>query len=277
MELTTAQETGTGDEAPVMDEQDGLSQERTIALILERSKRTNRTVPIRRSFLQQAASAASASGRKTPGPLRTLVSKKQERPLDIYLLLAAVTGAGDYSATDWSTTWARSVGLFDENTGGAAVSRAWKALKDLQLVSTSRGEGRKTKVTKLLEDGTGRPYKQPGDSPYFQLPFEYWEKGFNTKLSLPGKAMLLIALSLRKTEFSLVHARIQDWYGINPQTVAKGINELIEHHVLEQSGLEWFDTLHTRSGRGSRPLYQFQDPFVPIGLDTPAQETPSEQ
>lgn len=258
-------------------EQGGLSQERTIELILARSKRTTRTVPIRRVFLQQDGPGTSARDRKIPGPLRSLVAKKQERPLDIYLLLAAVTGAGDYSATDWSTTWARSVGLFDENTGGAAVSRCWKALKDLKLVTTERGVGRRTKVTKLLEDGSGQPYRQPGDGPYFPLPFAYWETGLNTKLTLPGKAMFLIALSLRSLEFSLVQARIHEWYGINPQTVAKGINELIEHDVLEQSRLEWFDTLHTRSGKGSRPLYRFKAPFTPIGLDVPAQETSSEQ
>ncbi|MFJ6501670.1 hypothetical protein [Streptomyces virginiae] len=276
MELTTGQEPGISGEATELDaEQSGLSQGRTIELLLERSKRANRTVPIRRTFLQQVA-PGSSSNEKIPGPLRTLVSKKQERPLDIYLLLAAVTGAGDYSATDWSTTWARSVGLFDENTGGAAVSRTWKALKDLNLVSTERGEGRKTRVTKLLEDGTGLPYRKPGDGPYFQLPFEYWGEGFNTKLSLPGKAMLLIALSLRKPEFALVHAKIQEWYGINTQTVAKGIGELIEHGALEKSGMELYETLHTRSGKGSRPLYRFQAPFILTGLPMPAKETSSE-
>ncbi|MFI8392936.1 hypothetical protein [Streptomyces sp. NPDC085540] len=202
------------------------------------------------------------------------MARKQERALDVYLLFGAVTPSGDFSATEWSTSWARSLGIFDEKTGGAAVSRAWRALKDLKIVATTRGDGRRTKVTKLLEDGTGEPYEPPGTTgaPYFQLPFAYWENGLNTKLSLPGKAMLLIALSLRKSEFPLVHTTIHDWYGINKQTVAKGIQELIEHKVIDQSSEQWYETLQTRSGVGRRPLYRFTDPFTQPGLGKRAEQ-----
>ncbi|MFJ6355036.1 hypothetical protein ACIQKB_36965 [Streptomyces sp. NPDC092046] len=260
MELTESQmeDAAAGDGAPA-----GPNQERTIALFLEQSRRANRTVPIRRSFLQQ-----SGPGMTAPAPMRVLVARKQERVLDVYLLFAAVTASKDYSATEWSTSWARSLGIFDEKTGGAAVSRAWRALKELRIVATARGDGRRTKVTKLVEDGTGRLYEPPGATadPYFQLPFAYWEEGLNTKLSLPGKAMLLIALSLRKYEFPLVHARIHDWYGINKQTVAKGIHELLAHGVIDQSGEEWYETLQTKSGTGRRPLYKFTAPFTQPGL-----------
>ncbi|MFJ9683995.1 hypothetical protein ACIRP2_39290 [Streptomyces sp. NPDC101194] len=262
MELTDSQmeDAGEGNGAPV-----GPNQERTIALFLEQSRRMNRTVPIRRSFLQQ-----QGRGEKTQAPMQVLVTRKQERALDLYLLLAAVTVSKEsgFAVTEWSTSWARSLGIFEEKTGGAAVSRAWRALKELRIVATARGEGRRTRVTKLKEDGTGDAYEPPGaqGDAYFQLPFAYWNEGLNTKLSLPGKAMLLIALSQREYEFSLAHAQIQNWYGINKQTVAKGIHDLLAHEVIVRSGEQWYDTLQTKSGVGRRPLYQFADPFVQPGI-----------
>ncbi|MGW5932440.1 hypothetical protein ACWF2L_40380 [Streptomyces anulatus] len=265
MELTESQ---TGDAVEGGGVPAGPNQERTIALFLKASGRRNHTVPIRRSFLQ-----VPGPGARGQAPMQVLVSRKQERPLDAYLLFAAVSTGEDFSVTEWSTSWARSLGIFEEKTGGAAVSRAWRVLRELRIVETSRGEGRRTRVTKLKEDGTGARYTPPGAtgsgvSPerYFQLPFAYWEDGLNTKLSLPGKAMLLIALSLRAFEFSLVHAQICDGYGINKQTVAKGINDLIEHKVIDVSGQQWYETLRTRSGVSQRPLYQFADRFVQPGI-----------
>ncbi|MFD3780194.1 hypothetical protein [Streptomyces sp. NPDC058612] len=258
MELTESQmeDATAGDGAP-----DGPDQRRTIELFLEQSRRRNRTVPIRWSFLQH-----QGPGEGAPAPMQVLVTRKQERALELYLLLAAVTVSekSGFAVTEWSTSWARALGIFDEKTGGAAVSRAWRALRELRVVETARGDGRRTKVTKLREDGTGARYEVPGTAagdPYLQLPFAYWEEGLNTKLSLPGKAMLLIALSLQPDDFPLVHTRIHEWYGINKQTVAKGIQDLLEHKVITQSRTERYDTLRTKSGVGVRPLYRFAPPF----------------
>ncbi|MGW5609364.1 hypothetical protein ACWEWI_25310 [Streptomyces sp. NPDC003753] len=249
-----------------------MTQERTIELLLERSKRANRTAPIRRAFVQ-----IGRAPQTTPGALRSLVSNKQERALDLYLLVAAVTSGGDYSVTDWSTTWARSLGVFDEKTGASAVSRAWKALKDLHLISTSRGTKRRTTVIKLHEDGSDSPYEPPiTDEPYFQLPFEYWEHGLHTALSLPGKAMYLIALVQRKPKFPLTQAKISEWYGLADRTVANGINDLLHHQVLEQAGVETYETLAVPSGRAFRPLYSLKEPFHHRGLTRAIQES-SEQ
>ncbi|MFF4268195.1 hypothetical protein [Streptomyces virginiae] len=252
-----------------------MTQERTIELLLERSKRANRTVPIRRAFAQTGKAPNTE-----PGALRSLVANKQERALDLYLLVAAVTSAGDYSVTDWSSTWARTVGVFDEKTGASAVSRAWKALKDLNLISTARGTGRRTTVTKLLEDGleSKPPYEPPVmGEPYFQLPFEYWDRGLHTTLSLPGKAMYLIALAQRKPKFRLTHAKISEWYGFAEQTVANGIKDLIEHGVLAQVGVESYETLAVRSGVAFRPVYGLKEPFNHRGLPTPTTEDSSAQ
>ncbi|MCX4915309.1 hypothetical protein [Streptomyces sp. NBC_00687] len=243
-----------------------LGQPETIKIILDRSQRPTRTVPIRRAFLQREVGKGKM---KTPGALAHLVRRSAKRPLDLYLLLSAVTSGGDFSVTEWSTTWSRSVGIFDETAGTAAVSRAWRVLKELGLVTRTRGEGGKSTITKLHEDGSGRRYTSPGErvgDPYFQLAYEYWDKGWHNTLSLPAKAMLLIASNQRKLEFTLPQERIPDWYGISADSAGKGIRELSKHGILVQVDEEWFDTLKTRSGRGLRPVYSLLPPFTPRAL-----------
>ncbi|MFF4653708.1 hypothetical protein [Streptomyces sp. NPDC001380] len=265
--MTTSQVSSNSPSVPA---QGKLSQPQTIKLILDRSQRPTRTVPIRRTFLQQGAS----TGPKTPGPLHELVRRSQKRAFDLYILVSAVTSGGDFSVTEWSTTWARSVGIFDETSGTAAVSRAWKVLEELNLISRKRGKGGKTVITKLNEDGSGSPYSPPaGGEPYFQLPFDYWDNNWHNTLSLPGKAMLLVASSQRKTDFTLPQERMPKWYGISPDTAGKGIRELINNNILVHTGDEWYDTLSTRSGRASRPLYALWPPFSPRGLGTPTPDT----
>lgn len=267
-------ETDLGEPVISPDTEAYLSQAKTIELILKRSQRANRTVPIRRAFLQLGEAPDTR-----PGALKSLVASRQERALDLYLLVAAVTGGTGHGVTEWSSTWARSIGVFEEKAGASAVSRAWKALKDLGLITTSRGTQRRTTVTKCMEDGSGDPYEPPVNKgeKYLQLPFEYWEEGMHTKLSLAGKAMFLIALAQRKPKFSLVQARTSDWYGLAQRTVAVGIEDLIAHGVLKQEGFEHFDTLATRSGKGSRPLYRLVKPFHMRGLPPTGTEDLSDQ
>ncbi|WP_371096190.1 hypothetical protein [Streptomyces sanglieri] len=261
--MTTTQ---SGLNSPPAQAQISLGQPETIKLILDRSLRPTRAVPIRRAFLQKEV---GKGGTKSPGAMADLVRRSAKRPLDLYLLLSAVTSGGDFSVTEWSTTWARSVGIFDETAGTTAVSRAWKVLKDLGLITRARGEGGKSAITKLHEDGSGHPYTVPGEGlgdPYFQLPFEYWDKGWHNGLSLPGKAMLLIASSQRKLKFTLPQERMPEWYGISADSAGKGIRELMKHDILVQVDDEWFDTLKTRSGRGCRPVYSLWPPFTPRAL-----------
>lgn len=242
-----------------------LGQPETIKLLLDRSQRPTRTVPIRRTFLQQGAS----TGPKTPGPLHDLVRRSQRRSFDLLMLVSAVTSGGDFSVTEWSTTWARSLGIFDEASGTTTVSRAWKVLEELNLITRKRGKEGKTVITKLNEDGSGLAYSPPTGEPYFQLPFEYWDNNWHNTLTLPGKAMLLIASSQRKSQFTLPQERMPDWYGISADTAGKGIKELMSHNILIHAADEWYDTLATRTGRASRPLYALWPPFSPRGLGTP--------
>ncbi|WP_165983949.1 hypothetical protein [Streptomyces sp. YIM 98790] len=206
-------------------------------------------------------------GDPTPGPLRSLVRRSQTKALDLYLLVGAVTSGGDFSVTEWATTWARTVGKYDEAAGPTAVSRAWKVLCDLKLIERRRGEEGKTVITKLREDGLGAPYTTPsGGEPYFQLPYEYWDKELNESLTLPAKAMLLITLSLRKERFTLPQDRVPSWYGISADTAGRGLRELQEKGVLAHVDDEWFATLKTRTGMASRPVYSLVAPFAPRGL-----------
>lgn len=219
-------------------------------------------MPIRHSFVQRGP-----RGESRPGPLSELVRRNQSRALDLYLLLCAVAGAGDYSATDWAANWARALGLYDQKAGTTAVSRAWKTLKDLNLVESTRGEEGKAKITKLLEDGSGDPYRPPGKGDYyFQLPFWYWRDRLHEKLTPPGKAMLLIALDMRSDEFALVQDKISEWYGPSPESVRKGIDELVSHGVLYIARYEWFHTLRSKTGQTARPLYRFVLKYTPPGL-----------
>ncbi len=256
--------TTTSTSAPPPAQRGTLPQRDTIRLLLDRSLRPNRTVPIRREFLQQGP-----KGAPTHGPLRSLVRRSQSRALDLYLLVSAVTSRRDFDVTEWATSWARSVGNYDETAGPTTVSRAWKVLLDLKLIERKRGEKGKATIIKLREDGSGTPYTPPsssGGDPYFQLPYEYWDHGLNESLSLPGKTMLLITLSQRKERFPLPQDRMPSWYGISADTAGRGLTELQDNGILAHVEDEWFETLRTRTGWASRPIYSLLAPFTPRGL-----------
>ncbi|MEH0416074.1 hypothetical protein [Streptomyces sp. B21-083] len=214
-----------------------VSQDDTIRMLLEQSKRTGRAVLLRRAFVQDADPGLRLVTR--PGPFSKML-RSNER-LDLFLLIHCVTTRADWGVTHRSETWGRAAGIsFATNgTASAAVSRHLKKLKELKLISTE-SDGRMTKITKLLEDGSGDPYTLPsGDkegsrkSTYFKVPFSYWEQHYYRKLSMPAKTMLLILMSQRRTSFDLHTAREYAlWYGVSPSTVGRGIEELKKKRLL---------------------------------------------
>lgn len=241
-----------------------LTQEETVEWLLNRSQRTNRTVPIRRAFVQDTEDGPVLH--QKPGPLSQLM--RHERALDLLLIMYAVTSGRDFSVTERSETWGRASGVSFavDGTASAAVSRLWRKLEDLHLIARSF-EGRFLKVTKLLEDGSGAPYTRPSGSEvsrkevYFQLPFQYWEDGLHKRLNLPAKAVMLIGMSLRKAKFPLVPETYEQWYGISQATVRRGIDQLMENQLLDEVDEELFITGETRTGRGKRTLYAFRPPY----------------
>lgn len=199
----------------------------TVAAILAESGRPGK-VPIRKSFVQQGK-----KGHRGPGPLAAFVGRGRELALDQYLLLLAWASAPPHDVRRDSRIWARALGYPDDPAGRQAVSRNWRFLRELGLVSAVR-RGRLAEVTLLKEDGTRAPYSHPGKQsgdPYLTLDFAYWSDGHYQSLTLAGKAMLLVALG-EKPGFTLAKDRSPGWYGLSPSTVERGLRELRRADIL---------------------------------------------
>ena len=88
-----------------------------------------------------------------PGPLATFVHHHDMRGLDLYLLALTLATHEPFGVILPAGVWARGLGL--RGTGrSAAVSRTWKRLVDLSLITRSR-RGRTAAITLLREDGSG--------------------------------------------------------------------------------------------------------------------------
>jgi hypothetical protein len=86
----------------------------------------------------------------------------------------------------------------------------------------------------LDESGDGRAYERPtklSHGRWFSLPYQYWLDGWDTKLTAPEKAMLLIALD-QPDGFSIPYERFDAWYGVSKSTAKRGITGLIDHGIL---------------------------------------------
>ena len=196
------------------------TRQETIDALLDDARRES--VPIRRIFVQQGTQREPRAGL-----LADFVQAGSDRTLELYLLVHAVAARKPFDVRRDSRVWARMVGLDDSPSSRSAVSKSWRWLQERQLVSVER-VGRLASVTILREDGKGRPYRHPGQKPrsgYFQLPFTYWRDGWHERLTVPGKAMLLIALSLQD-DFPLPYSKAPSWYGIAPSTAERGLREL---------------------------------------------------
>ncbi|MFF4653577.1 hypothetical protein [Streptomyces sp. NPDC001380] len=244
----------------------GLSQERCIEVLLNSSKRRNGAVPIRRSFVQPAASG-NGDHTKEQSPLSKLVGARRGPDLDLYLLMSAVTTAAPFDVTERSELWARCLGHHALGASASVkISRIWGHLEDYGLITRSQN-GRFTRVTKRMEDGGGGVYRPPSglaDGPlediYFRLPFQYWSDQLHKRLLLPGKAMLLICMSLRAPEFYITEA-FAEWYGISPKTIRKGRKELLEAEILTEVGVGIYVNTWLAPLTVSAPKYAFAPPY----------------
>ncbi len=192
-----------------------------------------------------------------------IVRRGRDRTLEQYLLAVTWATGKPYDVTRDSRIWGRALGLPDTPAGRATVSRSWSLLRDLKLVRVRRKK-RLASITLLREDGSGAPYTHPSQeiSPsYLQLPFEYWKEGFHERLSLAGKAMLLIALSL-PDHFPLPTVRAPDWYGISDSTATRGFRELRDLGVLAVDRIEKTAPLAPK-GYTLVNFYTLQAPFGP--------------
>jgi hypothetical protein len=244
------------------------SQLDTIEELLGSSRRD--ALPLRHVFAQQR----DKRGDPLPGPLAAIVRRGVTSALEQYLLLHARaagrphpddSGELQYDVCLESRVWARALGLAEDESGQRTVQRNWQALGDLRLVDLERS-GRLVRVTLLHEDGSGAPYTHPGDtrdSPYLRLPYSYWLDGHAAKLKMPGKAMLLIAMT-RLDWFSLPFTKGPTWYGIGASTVARGLRELRRLDLLD-APLTWKKAPLTATGWTQDMRYRLREPFGPVG------------
>jgi hypothetical protein len=201
----------------------------TVEAILRESSRPDK-VPIRRSFLQKGGRGKSARG----SVLAEIVKRGREAAFDQILLLIVWASADPHDVKRDSRVWARALGLAADASGRATVSRNWRFLRDELGVVTTQRSGREIRATLLREDGSRKPYSHPGrskDSPYLTLAFEYWSAEYDQRLRLPGKALLLIALSQPRS-FVLPSEQVPHWYGISTSTAERGLAELQREDLL---------------------------------------------
>jgi len=202
------------------------TRQETIQAILKRSNR--QAVPIRRSFVSPENPALHP-------PLAELVRRHDDRALDLYLLILAQASAGAFDVAHPAAVWARALGL-DGVHGAASVSKVLTRLVHYKLVKRDR-VGRKAHITLLREDGSGADYTHPataGDK-YLQLSHAYWTDEWDTRLSLPAKAALLIARSFSfARDFFLPIESAPKQFGMSADTVGDGLRELRKLGLLDQ-------------------------------------------
>jgi hypothetical protein len=216
----------------------------TIEAFVQKSKRKH-AVGIRQSFLQRGRGALAGAA-----TLSWFVRRKDALGLDLFLLLLLRgRGAryGGHFINIQSGTWTRALGR-DSKSASQQLSRALRRLEDHHLVK--RVKTRKgVRVELRKEDGSATKYSPPGGGPndtYFQLPLAYWLDDEYMTLSLPGKATLMIALG-EQPEFELPVAQAPRFYGISPETAARGFDELV------------------RAGLALYEVRTVKDPMAPLG------------
>ncbi|MCU1616477.1 MAG: hypothetical protein JWO98_4017 [Frankiales bacterium] len=203
-------------------------QTATIVALLDAAGRRDAAVPLRRAFVQQGTQRAPE-----PGPLQKIVTRHDDTALDLYLLFRGMASSDPWDVTRDARIWGRALGHGSDVDGGASVvSKAWRRLDEVYGLIHRERSGRLAKITTLDESGSRAPYRYPNGQ-YFKLPFAYWtaEESWHHCLSLPAKACLLIALSLRQP-FILPAERGPSWYGISADSIDRGLRELQDHGLL---------------------------------------------
>lgn len=249
----------------------------TIERYLARSDRE--ALPLALGFIQ----GPRVGRRNTPGPLAQFVRRGREPALEQYLLAHAFASSEEigFDIRLPASAWARAIGgYFDPDSGIVepaalhAVSRNWRFLRELGLISTER-VGRRVRVTLLADDGSGGPYRHPGADKkgkklqgggYLQLPYDYWRGRWHERLGLAAKAMLLICL-YQGDGFPLPLAKVPDWYGISASTAERGLDQLHNLGFLHRETLRRADP-ESPVGFSYTNYHELRSPFGPAGTPT---------
>lgn len=248
------------EDASTTDDIEVATADETLRDLLDRSLRTN--VPIRRTFLQLPD--------KTPGPLASFVTGRRALALDLWLLLHAGASGGDWDVRQPAMSWARMLDMPQTTASETTISRNWTWLEQQRLVRTER-DHRVRNVFLLTEDGSGQEFSRATgkDRGFFKLPYAYFTERVHNELRLAGKAALLIALAQAPT-FTLPAERAGPWYGISPDTLQRGIDELRDRGYVKV----WSRSKkapRSRYGYTRENHYALQGPFAraPIPTEDP--------
>lgn len=181
--------------------------------------------------------------RKTDGSrqsfLADFVRQRRETALEALLLLHSlepVLRNGDPLAMGvWAAMLSEATGHVVSANG---ASKAFGTLEEMRLVRRIR-KGHQTVIKPLAEDGSGADWERTGTrrdagQGYFTLPFAYWTSGFAGRLSLPGKAMLLILLADTnyKSSAQIPIEKVPGWYGVSERTAERGYRQLTQAGLL---------------------------------------------
>lgn len=196
--------------------------------------------PLRKTFVQRPRGSDAQEGRPSPraSVLSDLVHGRQARALDLLLLVHALQPVLNGSPLPLAT-WAAMLSAHTpcDSTG---ASRAINSLARMKLLERS-GTTHTPDLRLRLEDGTGQDWFKAGSAPedgpgYFAFPHEYWTDGYYRKLTMPGKAMLLLTLAEthdpRTPSFTMAYERAMDWYGISERTAERGFTQLANTGLL---------------------------------------------
>jgi hypothetical protein len=186
------------------------------------------SVAIHRSFVQ----GRDEYDQPRPGPLAALVGRGRRSTFDQYLLLLAWAGRGESSlCLNWRA-WTTMLGLGEDDAARRTIARNWSILEELALVEIRRC-GRETSATLLSGDGSGGRYEHPDYDlqAALDLPHAYWLEKANRRLTVPGKAVLLIALTLGDW-FALPTRKGPQWYGLSRSTLERGFKSAYDAAVL---------------------------------------------
>jgi hypothetical protein len=204
-----------------------VPRDRVVSALLWESHRA--AVPLRRSFLR------SQDGHHQPCKAAAFVTQRRERALDLFLLIHALSSSPPHIEPLPVEVWAPLIGSDGarRNSLRDQFRRNLYWLEEQNLLRVT-DDDRESPTVELLDEGPGtRPYERPwiaGDS-YLTLPHNYWQDGWDRKLDLPAKFVLLIARSVLP-KFLLPAQQAPRWYGISPPTIQRGLASLREHRLL---------------------------------------------
>ncbi|MFD0140434.1 hypothetical protein ACFVIL_41865 [Streptomyces sp. NPDC127159] len=245
-----------------------MTRDESIEYLLRRSQRRDDLFPIRQEFIRTHLPGQRGEPTTRPGPLSKLL--RAPHALELLLLVYAVTTSGDYGLTERSQLWGRAAGIYmlPDQRASVAVSRQWQHLEKLGLIER-RQHGHLKRIVKRRERGLVAgitlPYTAPTGAKndvYFRVPFAYWRDGWHERLQMPGKAVLLAAMSRRRQTFTLPQdTRGAQALGLGRHTVARGIEELLDHKLLVRAGTNEVENARTMRGFEWVHTYQLSTPF----------------